>query len=115
MQLLSTGADGLMKLWTIRSDSCVATYDTSEDRVWALALGEDEQQAVTGSADGTLSFWCAQAVFKRLLATHSTVGERRGPLSPSIEAFSSCLRSGFGSDDYIMGLIPQFAADPRLF
>ena len=63
MQLLSTGADGLMKLWTIRSDSCVATYDTSEDRVWALALGEDEQQAITGSADGTLSFWCATSAY----------------------------------------------------
>lgn len=82
MQLLSTGADGLMKLWTIRSDSCVATYDTSEDRVWALALGEDEQQAVTGAADGTLSFWCAPpdyvADYAAAFPTHSTRGRAHG-------------------------------------
>ena len=45
----------------------VATYDTSEDRVWALAVGHDEQQAVTGSADGTLSFWYVALLLGLLL------------------------------------------------
>ena len=35
--------------------------------------------------------------------------------SPQVRRGSTCFGSGFGSDDYIVGLIPQFASDPRLF
>lgn len=35
-QLVSGGADGLLKLWTLRSDECEATLDAHTDKVWAL-------------------------------------------------------------------------------
>lgn len=35
-QLVSGGADGLLKVWTVRSDECEATLDAHTDKVWAL-------------------------------------------------------------------------------
>lgn len=28
-----SGADGLVKLWTVKSNDCIATYDHHEDKV----------------------------------------------------------------------------------
>ncbi len=39
-QLVSGGADGLVKVWTVRSDECEATLDAHTDKVWALATAE---------------------------------------------------------------------------
>uniref|UniRef100_A0A2K6L386 Transducin beta like 3 n=1 Tax=Rhinopithecus bieti TaxID=61621 RepID=A0A2K6L386_RHIBE len=35
-QLLSSGSDGLLKLWTIKNNECVRTLDAHEDKVWGL-------------------------------------------------------------------------------
>lgn len=32
-QLNFSGADGLVKLWTVKTNECVATYDHHEDKV----------------------------------------------------------------------------------
>ena len=44
MQLLSAGSDGLVKLWTIKSNDCIATLDAHDDRVrlWALRARSEE-------------------------------------------------------------------------
>ncbi len=33
VQLLSSGADGLVKLWNVRSTECLNTFDGHEDKV----------------------------------------------------------------------------------
>lgn len=33
MQLASSASDGLLKLWNVRSEECVATMDNHEDKV----------------------------------------------------------------------------------
>ena len=33
MQLVSSGNDGLVKVWTIRTNECVTTLDSHEDKV----------------------------------------------------------------------------------
>jgi U3 small nucleolar RNA-associated protein 13 len=38
MQLLSGSADGLIRLWTIRSGECEKILDAHTDKVWALSL-----------------------------------------------------------------------------
>jgi len=48
-QLITAGGDGLLKLWTIKSGECVATFDQHEGRVWALT--------------GKLSGGCGAVVF----------------------------------------------------
>ena len=37
MQLLTAGADGLLKLWSIKTSECIGTFDNHDGRVWALA------------------------------------------------------------------------------
>lgn len=33
-----SGADGLVKLWTVKSNECIATYDNHEDKVLVNTL-----------------------------------------------------------------------------
>lgn len=37
LQVVSAGADGLVKLWSVRTSECTATFDEHEGKVWALA------------------------------------------------------------------------------
>ena len=37
------GADGLVRLWDVRSGECVGTFDEHADRVWALAVAREEE------------------------------------------------------------------------
>lgn len=57
MQLVSSGSDGLVKLWTIKSNECVSTMDNHEDKIWGLTVRKDEQMFVTGGADSVINFW----------------------------------------------------------
>lgn len=36
MQILSCSGDGLLKLWTIKTSECIATFDGHDGKVWAL-------------------------------------------------------------------------------
>jgi U3 small nucleolar RNA-associated protein 13 len=58
MQLLSSGSDGLLKLWTIKTCECVQSFDHHEDKVWALAVAPgDDSIVATGAADGLVNMW----------------------------------------------------------
>ena len=64
VQVLSAGADGLVKLWDARTSECVNTFDEHEDRIWAMAAaGSEDQHMASASADGKLVVWqdCTQA------------------------------------------------------
>uniref|UniRef100_A0A8C1WDL6 Transducin beta like 3 n=1 Tax=Cyprinus carpio TaxID=7962 RepID=A0A8C1WDL6_CYPCA len=56
-QLVSSGSDGLVKLWTIKTNECVKTFDAHQDKVWALHGGSKDDLMVTGSADSTITLW----------------------------------------------------------
>jgi U3 small nucleolar RNA-associated protein 13 len=57
MQIVSAGADGLVKIWNIRDKECVSTLDNHDDRVWTLCLLDSESQIVSGSSDSTITIW----------------------------------------------------------
>lgn len=60
LQLASSGADGLIKLWTIRTNECEATLDGHVHKVWALDLHESEggrPVMVSGGGDSRLVVW----------------------------------------------------------
>ena len=58
LQILSAGADGLVKLWNARTSECMNTFDEHEDRIWALAAaGKQDQHMASASADGKLVVW----------------------------------------------------------
>ena len=54
---MSSGADGLVKLWTIRTNECEATMDGHSDKVWALDLHQDGSTFVSGGADSRIIVW----------------------------------------------------------
>jgi U3 small nucleolar RNA-associated protein 13 len=61
-QLLSSGSDGLVKLWSAKASDCVTTLDGHEDKVWALdvahaADGSEGLEVWSGSADSVLVRW----------------------------------------------------------
>ena len=41
MQVISGSADGLVRLWDVRSGECVRTFDKHTDKIWALAFPSD--------------------------------------------------------------------------
>lgn len=57
LQLVSSGADGLVKLWTIRTNECEATIDGHIDKVWALDISTDGKTMVSGGADSQIVVW----------------------------------------------------------
>lgn len=54
---MSSGADGLVKLWTIRTNECEATIDGHMDKVWALDISTDGKTLVSGGADSRIVVW----------------------------------------------------------
>ena len=56
-QLVSAGGDGLVKVWTIKSGECDTTLDNHTDRIWSLALNENENILVSGGGDSVITFW----------------------------------------------------------
>lgn len=55
--LFRSGSDGLVKLWTIKTNECVKTFDAHQDKVWALHGSGRDDMMVTGSADSTITIW----------------------------------------------------------
>ena len=58
-QLLSSGSDGLIKLWNAKNHECDCTLDAHEDKVWALDVVEtdDGVEVWSGSADSVMVRW----------------------------------------------------------
>lgn len=58
VQVLSAGADGLVKLWGVRTSECLATFDEHEAKVWAMHVGgAGDSLLVTGGADARVNVW----------------------------------------------------------
>lgn len=56
-QLISSGSDGLLKLWTIRTNECESTIDGHHDKIWALDLSQCGNALFSGGADSKISVW----------------------------------------------------------
>ncbi|KAF4792020.1 Transducin beta-like protein 3 [Turdus rufiventris] len=56
-QLLSSGSDGLLKLWTIKTNECVKTLDGHEDKIWGLHSNKKDDMVVTASSDSCITLW----------------------------------------------------------
>ncbi|KAG1331252.1 transducin beta-like protein 3 [Cocos nucifera] len=55
--MTASGGDGLVKLWTLKSNECIATYDQHEGKVWALAVGRKTEMLATGGTDAIVNLW----------------------------------------------------------
>ena len=57
LQLISSGSDGLVKLWNCKSNECVATLDNHTEKIWALTVRKDEKFVASGGADSLINLW----------------------------------------------------------
>ncbi|MQM07751.1 hypothetical protein Taro_040595 [Colocasia esculenta] len=55
--ITASGADGLVKLWTVKTSECIATYDQHEGKVWSLAVGKKTEMLATGGSDAVINLW----------------------------------------------------------
>lgn len=63
-----SGSDGLLKLWTIKTNECVKTLDGHEDKIWGLHTNKQDDMVVTASSDSSITLWKVQCrVFLALL------------------------------------------------
>lgn len=53
--IVSSSSDFVVKVWDVQSEVCLGSYDDHEDKIWALAVGEDF--VVSGGEDSTIMFW----------------------------------------------------------
>lgn len=60
--VITSGSDGLIKLWNIKSSECVKTLDAHEDKVWALDVSRDEETLVSGAGDAAVILWQVRAI-----------------------------------------------------
>ena len=58
LQMISSGADGLLKLWNLGKSENIATYNNhDEGKIWALIYNEDEKRIYSGGSDASLLEW----------------------------------------------------------
>ena len=72
LQLASASVDGVVKIWNIKRQQCVNTFEMHNDKIWTIDLyekvekieTEDEEQQfnstlhiVTGGCDSTVKVW----------------------------------------------------------
>lgn len=58
-----SGSDGLLKLWTIKTNECVKTLDGHEDKIWGLHSNKQDDMVVTASSDSCVMLWKVQYRF----------------------------------------------------
>ena len=57
-QLASSASDGLVKVWNVRDEECATTIDAANDKIWTLAVRNEEPlQVISGAADSTIACW----------------------------------------------------------
>jgi U3 small nucleolar RNA-associated protein 13 len=57
LQLVSSDANGLVKLWNIRSSEVLDTFDHHTARIWALVTRDDGRLIITGGEDSRINIW----------------------------------------------------------
>lgn len=69
MNVVVSGAvDTNVKMWDLRSRSCINTYKAHSNEITSLDISPDSKIIVSGSKDGTVKFWdtCANKLLKSI-------------------------------------------------
>jgi U3 small nucleolar RNA-associated protein 13 len=58
--MLSASVDGVVKVWSLKKQQCLNTWEMHEEKIWALEIlqKEDEElQMITGGSDSYIRLW----------------------------------------------------------
>lgn len=56
--IVSSGGDGLLKVWNAQTGHCLFTEEAHDGKVWAMDVGGENQAfAISGADDGSLTLW----------------------------------------------------------
>ena len=108
-----SGSDGLLKLWTIKTNECVKTLDGHEDKIWGLHSNKQDDMVVTASSDSCIMLWKVTVrglpVFPLWASNQNAVGELRIPVAcSSLCQHDTCsphfLHFEIGSVRHILGV-----------
>lgn len=83
-----SGSDGLLKLWTIKTNECVKTLDGHEDKIWGLHSNKQDDMVVTASSDSSITLWKVQC---RVFVSLFWVTDQNAFAAFSISVISSSL------------------------
>ena len=57
--LLTSGKDGMVKIWDLTTNFCVETHLAHRGETWAMGVSPGQDVVVTAGPDGELKFWSA--------------------------------------------------------
>jgi U3 small nucleolar RNA-associated protein 13 len=52
-----SGSDGLLKLWDLKTTTCVKSIDAHEGKIWGMSASTEENLLVTCASDSTVTIW----------------------------------------------------------
>jgi len=55
--LVSASADGAVRVWDLKTDSCVRTFEEQGNAIWACGMNENQTLLATGSVHGDMKIW----------------------------------------------------------
>jgi U3 small nucleolar RNA-associated protein 13 len=56
-QLMTSGGDSLVKVWTVRTGECNTTLDKHSDKLWSIAVANNGEKIATGGSDASVLVW----------------------------------------------------------
>ena len=68
LQLASASVDGVVKIWNVKKQVCMNTFEMHEEKIWAMDFCEhitDERTSlkmITGSSDSKVKIWVDNTV-----------------------------------------------------
>ena len=97
MQVVSSGADGLVKLWNVQSSECTASFEEHDGKVWALTVGGGEEHLMaSGGSDARICIW--QDVTEQ---QRSEIASTQAATTAKQQAFTNALQVAHTSDDHV--------------
>lgn len=106
-QIISSGSDGLLRLWTVRTGECEAVLEGHDDRVWGLTwLGSAHTKSKETGFPKSYYFLSAGSDSKILLWKESTIEEENEKLEEKekVIQLEQKLRNFFSNKKYFEAL-----------
>ncbi len=73
----TSGSDGLLKLWDIKTSTCVKSIDAHEGKIWGMSASTDENLLVTCASDSSVTIWRVSKLNRYLLISFTIMAKEK--------------------------------------